>query len=475
MASIGGMSFKQLEQDEEDDDDLDLTITGKYTNMLQQARQSPANLPSSAKSSSSSLASLTSKTAEASDLEEGADKPSSPHRKGLAGKTMLEYKEMLSGLKGKIQEKINKKIEDFSGGDSRDSSTSTTPDREHPTVAVSASGETRPNVTAANTHGDEIVVTKAAAAKLKAAPPLEVVKSSPAGLDCADGSSKPSGDGPPRPSSVPVKALTEDKHLPPVSLERHASSVPMKLSALAAEEDEDEDILVFEEHFKEEPFEDFTGGLTTSGTALRSRSKLKPMKEKAKTQATVSMSGRMKTPATEGEAGETGAVKKDSTPTDPYGPNDTKPSKTSSLMRLVSHDGQSMPWPKVVAVVAGLFAYFILPIPSYLSGLIAGCVLTSVCWVVYLWLTEPPRVRDPPVLIPIEKLPPMEVPEMKEPNVQEDGVYKVSIAFFHFCCCCFRFVLFVCLFVCLVISSPHHAMYICIVGPVSVVVSMLDQ
>lgn len=425
--SLGGMSFKKLEQEEEEESE-DLTISDKYTTLLQHVKASPSETlgsSTSAKSSTSSLSSMPSaKVADVSEAEDVSDK-SSPQRKGLTSKSIFEYKEILSGLKGKIQEKITKKIEDFSG-ESRESSASTTPDKEHPAVPISSSSDARSS-SGTNAPSDDLI-TKTMVGKLRSSLP-ELVKSTgvkesqsePAALSAA--SARLGTEGPARPTSVPVRAVSEERQVAPaLLLERHTSSVPMQLSALATGEaavDGGQDMLVIEEHFHEEPFEDFAGGLTTS-TLVHSRSK--PKKAAPKTVATVSLSGLAKSQGPEGETG--GAVQKTpSSATDPYGHDYPDAPKTSPLMRLVSHDGQSVPWSRVLTLVAGLFAYFIMPMPSFLSGLIAGCALASVACAVYLWLTQPPHVRQPLMLTPIEELPPMEVPEMKEPT-QEDAAYK---------------------------------------------------
>ncbi|XP_045214289.2 testis-expressed protein 2-like [Mercenaria mercenaria] len=71
-----------------------------------------------------------------------------------------------------------------------------------------------------------------------------------------------------------------------------------------------------------------------------------------------------------------------------------------------------------------LFLFFIIPLPSYLSGMVIGMVLSSAGWMLYLWVNKPAKPREPiPEDPPLDKLPPMLVPEMKEPK-GEDCVYK---------------------------------------------------
>lgn len=409
--SLGGMSFKKLEQEEEEEEE-DLTISDKYTSLLQQSRSNSSvsthsNSGKSATPPTPPPASAATKMTDplTSEAEEGGDK-ASPQK--WSSKTVFECKEILSGLKGKIQEKITKTIEDLSG----ESSASASPDKEHPQLGPLSEGYVAPAATAQN--GEE-VITKMTAAKLRASSP-EAASARP--------------KVPARPASVPQlsRAGSEEKQASQGSLERNSSSQPVQLSALATDDDkgEEENIMVFEEHFKEEPYEDFTGGLTlTTIASVRARSKLKPLKKKApKTLATVSMSGLMRAPDVEGDSGE-GVGSDDTKSKIPKrGMGGSTPLRSVSIMRLVSQDGQTIQWPKLVALTSCLFAYFILPMPSFLSGLILGCVLTSLAWAVYSWLTQPPQSKELPVLTPIQDLPPMEIPEMKEP-ILEDGTYKV--------------------------------------------------
>ncbi|KAL8565093.1 hypothetical protein ACOMHN_005296 [Nucella lapillus] len=403
--AFGGMSFKKLEDEEEEED---LTISDKYTSLLQQNRSTslssaPPSFPLPAKSGSFSTSASGLTEAKTDPLSSDAEdvEKSSPLKKG--NKAVFEYKEILTGLKGKIQEKITKAIDDISG----DSSASVSPDKEHP---LSGPLSDVPEVPPADqTRNLEEPWVKASAVRLHSASP-----------------------GPPvRPSSMPRPQLVRSG-----SEERPSSLVPedrkpavCSAPVIADKGQEEENILVFEEHFKEEPFEDFTGGLTTS-TAVRSRAKLKTLTKKKppKTVATVSMSGLMKTPdPAEKQQKEEPLSKKpeersgkDCSSVDAAPPSSHR---STSFMRLVHPEGQAVPWPKLVILTSCLFAYLIVPLPSFLSGLLAGCVLASLAWRAYSWIMQPPPVREPPKLTPVEDLPPMEIPEMKEPTL-EDGTYK---------------------------------------------------
>ena len=91
---------------------------------------------------------------------------------------------------------------------------------------------------------------------------------------------------------------------------------------------------------------------------------------------------------------------------------------------VVNLAGRNIPVWKLVCGVCLLLIYWIVPLPSYFNGLIAGLILSSAGWVLYLWVMQPPKPREVIPELPLDKLPPMPVPEMKEPK-GEDGCYKV--------------------------------------------------
>ncbi|KAK7113322.1 testis-expressed protein 2-like [Littorina saxatilis] len=386
--SLGGMSFKKLEQEEEEEEE-DLTISDKYTTLLQQSRNAsaPAGLSSGGRSSTPSP--LT--TAKPGPLPLEAEDVDKIGQLKKSGKAKLEY---LSGLKGRIQERIQERItktkEDVSG----ESSASASPDKDHP-----LSGSLSDSVDCKTPTGqddDETLIAKVSAVKMRASsPPVMNRTQSVSQSDAPKGEERRSSLG---------------------SLEKRSSSHPVKLSSLMTNDDEEEEnIMVVEEHFKEEPFEDFAGGLVTS-TKLRSRSKLK------KTSATVSMSDLMKTP-TEKAQDFNNVFSEEKNPEKSTKDSPGKSRSKISLARFMSHDGHTFPWSKLVALTACVFAYLVLPVPSFLSGVIAGCVLMSLGWSTYNFVVMPGIDKEPPKLTPIEDLPPMEIPEMNEPTL-DDGNYK---------------------------------------------------
>ena len=82
---------------------------------------------------------------------------------------------------------------------------------------------------------------------------------------------------------------------------------------------------------------------------------------------------------------------------------------------------------KMISGVVGLICYWKLPLPAYLSGVLFGVMISSLGWKIYYWITQPPRPKEKPEVVPLDKLPPFTLPNMKEAKFV-DGVYKVNIS-----------------------------------------------
>lgn len=94
---------------------------------------------------------------------------------------------------------------------------------------------------------------------------------------------------------------------------------------------------------------------------------------------------------------------------------------------MITIHGTKIPVKKCVTCIIVLFLYMIIPLPSYISGMVIGVMLTSAGWMLYLWVNQPARPREPiPDDLPLDKLPPLPAPEMKEPK-GDDCCYKVGI------------------------------------------------
>ncbi len=72
-----------------------------------------------------------------------------------------------------------------------------------------------------------------------------------------------------------------------------------------------------------------------------------------------------------------------------------------------------------------LIAYLIIPLPTFISGMILGGTVVWVCMMIYSWFTAPAQPQEPFILPDLTTLSPLEVPEMRE-SKNEDGKFKVS-------------------------------------------------
>ena len=109
---------------------------------------------------------------------------------------------------------------------------------------------------------------------------------------------------------------------------------------------------------------------------------------------------------------------------------DTKPSDNS-----LPKDGNQaspigrLPFQKMLAATVVLFAYLIIPLPSFVNGFCIGAVVMLGVVLFYQWWRAPPKPRETFVLPRLDELPPLRVPEMKE-SKNEDGKFKVMHSFY---------------------------------------------
>lgn len=419
---LGGMSFKKLEQEDEEEAE-DLTVcTDKYASIVQHARSN--SVPSNLAATKTSLEI-------GHDPEPGSADGgrSSPAKKGV--KSMLEYKEILVGLKDRIHEKITKKIEDLSG----DSSASTSPDKEHALSGPLGSGRVTPSEL--SEYGETVSVTRKSSAPDLSASKLQSISKNEKSdceakteklvnlvnsgklasvSDCDTVSLLANGKG--------ISAMKTEKEIEEKIVDKNTTIQPILLSNLKSDGSDEEDMLVIEEHFKE-PAEDFTGcSHFTANSFVRSRSKLTSFVDKTlKVSPPLTLPGPKQRSHREEKQGETNAAisKLDAT-SETY---QTTP-RSESLFQHFHQKLHLAQWQTFLVATSCVFAYYIIPMPSFLSGLIAGIVLTSVFWLFYAWIFQPPKPIEPIVLTPLEDLPPIQIPAMMLP-VHEDGIYKVII------------------------------------------------
>lgn len=421
--SLGGFSFKQLEEEEEEEEDLSV-FTGKYEKVLEETQKSNKwvreKTNSTSSNSSACSASSDLKTIDPMPLDgqpsnkdvtghktikkvssDPTEVTSSPLRKQAIAK-LESSKELFSGLKGKITDKISKTIEEFSS----DSSSTPSPENEE-----------------------------------KAKPmPIQLEKSNSQGPIIAESAGIV---GSTTVSDHPLSSLEKEKEEVQSSEDIFKDPDEDSLSLASAEScDSGGQALVFQDIYTNEPFEDFTGtqGFSTS-TKLGGKSKIKRLIHKTtkKTLAVASMSGLISAPEKTKNVSSnpdiTEAVDKNICDSKVHSPKSNadfsnhNKSKSSSLMTQLSRTNYTEPsLQKYIAAGILVFAYMIFPMPSYLSGFVMGCLLTSCGGFLYFWLTKPVKIPEPLFLPPIEDLPPPPVPEMKQSILSEETFYKVSKA-----------------------------------------------
>ena len=375
-----GISFKSLEEEDEDD----LTIfTGKFDKVVEENKIQKATERGSIRVTAEST--LSKHHSSAPSLDE-LDR-SSPTKKNRS--SVFEYREILSGIKDKItdtKEKITDTIQkklEISG----DSSSNTSPEKE--TVEIVVKEDKTPDefikVESLDPFlKDEIMEEKASLLRGEIGLKHEAVPET-------DPLLKPPSDN----------GLFDDE-----------------LDDL--QDDDVDDIEVIDEYYGNEPMEDFTG-VPSISMSVKRRSKFKRLgKKKLHTSATVAMSRLVdSSPTNEENCASANIFDSDSDNIAPPCPT-TKPDSPSTTEDTTRH----IPVQKMAAIVMCLFAYYIIPLPDYLSGFVLGCLFVSSAMLLYAWLYRPPKPREPFSLPLLEELPSMQLPVMKEP-VAESGIFKV--------------------------------------------------
>ncbi|KAK3091537.1 hypothetical protein FSP39_020588 [Pinctada imbricata] len=97
--------------------------------------------------------------------------------------------------------------------------------------------------------------------------------------------------------------------------------------------------------------------------------------------------------------------------------------QTSSVPTHNTSQKQHVPWKNIITASVVVTFYWIIPLPSYISGLIMGVFLTTLCSIAYIKLTTPPPPRPDPQPLPLDQLPPFIMPEMKDVKT-EDYVFR---------------------------------------------------
>lgn len=67
-----------------------------------------------------------------------------------------------------------------------------------------------------------------------------------------------------------------------------------------------------------------------------------------------------------------------------------------------------------ISLIIALLAYMVIPLPSYVSGMISGGAIAVCGLLAYQWWNKPPKPNLPFVPPDVRNRPPLRVPEMKE-------------------------------------------------------------
>ena len=309
-------------------------------------------------------------------------------------KSLSEYRDIISGWKGKIQGKFNKKLDDplIQHGLNMDI------DKD------SLSSSIKQDISLSDFKSFEVTKTS-----------LDDDKAFPGALydNYVSSILRTSSD---------EKCIDEHP-----KLEKNSFSVPMKLSNLSADMSADEDIFGPVGHSNSTLIVDHDG-LVSSSQSILCQSKLSASIGLFKSTDTSNPSDVLST----------------STCTDKYSEREITSNVNNVERKQVGYQlhflrclivwiwhGKWTPLLlKLLPIVICFVAYCVMPLHSFTSGLIFGSIFASLIWKVYIWIIYPPKIKDPFSLEPIKTLACMEIPDMKEP-LSKDGVYKVSILCFY--------------------------------------------
>ncbi len=84
---------------------------------------------------------------------------------------------------------------------------------------------------------------------------------------------------------------------------------------------------------------------------------------------------------------------------------------------------------KFISVAVCVVACLIVPMPTFVSGLVFGACVTYTAMSLYHWMFAPPKPKEAFVVPDVTSLPPLVVPEMRE-SKNVDGKFQVPANFF---------------------------------------------
>ncbi|XP_071129956.1 testis-expressed protein 2-like isoform X2 [Mytilus edulis] len=226
--------------------------------------------------------------------------------------------------------------------------------------------------------------------------------------------------------AVKKETVEQLKHVNPTPdkvLEEHTDVFEGKShSDTEIETVEVEEFNIVDDFYSNEPIEDFTGvpSVTSSHNTFETKKPKTSLKRRLvkskvpKFTSPVAMSKLSKDKVDELEeatfynaADETVTVKPQSHP--------------SKLQGVAESVEKHVPTKKFLIVIGIVFLYIVIPLPSYISGMILGSFIASLGWISYIFLTKPSMPKTLPKIIPVKDLQPMTEPNLKDVSLA-DGV-----------------------------------------------------
>ncbi|CAG5129894.1 unnamed protein product [Candidula unifasciata] len=466
---LSGFSFKQLEENNDDDDNLfrnkdkQETIIVK-TNSGHNSSASSMSAVSGAQEDRSSLKTTTGKVVENSKLSKKPDSLSNETSSlAIITATIAKLetsKDLFSSFKGRITDRISRKIEEFSG----DSSSNSSQEKEKAklfTLHKTSSQKSVEKESASVPYTELVSSTPekeiSAFCDLKDKSPQQSeplmkeispssVKEVPSFLFSKRRNlSSPQKDTFSNPvtcdlvSTQPLTTSNTEDNFENV-IEPHEAELQLKRKQGANQDvceldssridEPDAETHVPAKHFSIEPTEDFSSfSVLCTSEQTKASPKIKHL-NKSETRAHSFTSFSDKTDPADKQF--VFPLGQDSSKTLPEGENE-KQIKEPKFIDKIADEDKAVPVIKsatntsstiseVFTVAVVLFAYVIVPLPSYISGFIMGTLLASFCWRLYMWLTEKPQMPKPVLLPHVDEPPP--VPEMKINSEGEEFLYK---------------------------------------------------
>lgn len=406
-------SFKLLEEDEEDEEDLTV-LTGEFDRKLDKSKAAETNSSKGDRSKETTPVKTPSVTPQNESKTLGPNQRSKSLDDDRASSNVSRIKQNFVDISSGLKDKITKKWEEISAERSSSEIDSDLKSEEKIDQNVKIISEDIKSLEIrVSANGEETLVIETAKTESS---DLPVIK---------DESEK--------------RTLVRSVRLPPT---------PEEVDII-----DSSGFQMIDDFYTTEPKEISTESTPTQSTELRQRNtntgsfkKLKGKGSKVQsspTETPVSMSKLMTKKDSEDmadenieplstnaeffDASDLNVASKNSSKPTPALKVEKKPEEPSRHVKIA--DLNVVPVRKLAIGSVFLFFYWILPLPTYVSGMLMGAFIASAGWGLYVWLTKPPVPKPPIEKLPFSKLPPMVVPEMKD-VVTEDGVYKVSI-FLH--------------------------------------------